>query len=65
MKAIAGHVHERMLERYSHIRMDAKRDAVTALAVSKAVGEDRVPTKLPTVKQKARLTVVRKPSASE
>ena len=25
MKALAGHIHEKMLERYSHIRMAAKR----------------------------------------
>jgi integrase len=32
--AIAGHVSRRMLERYSHVRMDAKRNAMEALAVS-------------------------------
>ena len=37
MKALAGHVHEKMLERYSHIRMAAKREAVEALALPKAV----------------------------
>lgn len=31
MKAIAGHVHEKMLERYSHIRIRAKREAVEAI----------------------------------
>ena len=29
--AIAGHVSRRMLEHYSHIRMDAKRKAVEAI----------------------------------
>jgi hypothetical protein len=29
--AIAGHVSREMLEHYSHIRMQAKRDAVAAL----------------------------------
>ena len=31
LMAIAGHVSKQMLEHYSHIRMDAKRDAVAAL----------------------------------
>lgn len=39
--AIAGHVSRRMLERYSHVRMKAKRTAMEALAVStKAAGYD-------------------------
>src|SRR6476469_8905332 len=39
--AIAGHVSRRMLERYSHVRMEAKRNALEALAVStKAAGYD-------------------------
>ena len=32
--AIAGHVSRRMLERYSHVRMEAKRSAMEALAAS-------------------------------
>jgi integrase len=32
--AIAGHVSRRMLERYSHVRMEAKRTALEGLAVS-------------------------------
>jgi integrase len=32
--AIAGHVSRRMLERYSHVRMEAKRNAMEALAAS-------------------------------
>ena len=32
--AIAGHVSRRMLERYSHVRMEAKRTAMEALAAS-------------------------------
>ena len=32
--AIAGHVSRRMLERYSHVRMEAKRNALEALAKS-------------------------------
>lgn len=39
--AIAGHVSRRMLERYSHVRIEAKRNALEALAVStKAAGYD-------------------------
>jgi integrase len=39
--AIAGHVSRRMLERYSHVRMEAKRAAMEALAVStKIAGYD-------------------------
>jgi integrase len=39
--AIAGHVSRRMLERYSHVRMEAKRTAVRALATSsKTAGYD-------------------------
>jgi integrase len=39
--AIAGHVSRRMLERYSHVRMEAKRNAMEALAAStKAAGYD-------------------------
>jgi integrase len=36
--AIAGHVSRRMLERYSHVRMEAKRTALEALAVSTKTG---------------------------
>jgi hypothetical protein len=32
--AIAGQVSRRMLERYSHVRMEAKRTAMETLAVS-------------------------------
>ena len=39
--AIAGHVSRRMLERYSHVRMEAKRTALEALAAStKTAGYD-------------------------
>jgi hypothetical protein len=37
MLAIAGHVSRRMLERYSHVRMAAKREAVEALITVKNV----------------------------
>jgi len=37
IKAIAGHVSQRMLDRYSHIRLDAKRQALEALAQARHV----------------------------
>lgn len=40
MKALVGHVHGKMLERYSHIRMAAKREAVDAITLPKAVNRD-------------------------
>jgi integrase len=61
MKALAGHVHEKMLERYSHIRMAAKRDAVEALALPKAVnaGVSKANAKANAkVSRKSRLSVV-------
>ena len=45
--AIAGHVSRRMIEHYSHIRMEAKRAAVDAIA--KPVSEPGVAQKLGTV----------------
>jgi integrase len=36
--AIAGHVSRRMLERYSHVRMEAKRTAMEALTKSSKIG---------------------------
>jgi integrase len=49
--AIAGHVSRRMLERYSHVRMEAKRTALEALAEStKTAGYDTThDTKSPAV----------------
>jgi integrase len=39
--SVAGHVSKRMLERYSHVRMEAKRKALEALAAStKRAGYD-------------------------
>jgi integrase len=60
MKALAGHVHEKMLERYSHIRMAAKREAVEALALPKAVNARGVPKESPKVSRKSRLSLVPK-----
>jgi integrase len=65
MKALAGHVHEKMLERYSHIRMAAKREAVEALALPKAVNANGVPKESPKVRRKSRLSVVPKIPVSD
>jgi hypothetical protein len=35
MLALAGHMSRAMLERYSHIRMAAKREAVESLSITK------------------------------
>lgn len=56
MLALAGHMSRVMLERYSHIRMQAKRDAVEALALPKAANADSIPKVLPKVGQKRRLS---------
>jgi len=56
MLALMGHMSRAMLERYSHIRMAAKRDAVEALAFApKSPKSDVVPTKVPTVTDRKRL----------
>ena len=60
MLAIMGHMSRAMLERYSHIRMAAKREAVEALSLTpKAKPEpeksDGVPTKSPTIAQSAKI----------
>jgi integrase len=49
MLALMGHMSRAMLERYSHIRMAAKREAVEALSAPKAKpNSEGVPTKSPT-----------------
>jgi hypothetical protein len=59
MLALMGHMSRAMLERYSHIRMAAKRTAVDALALNcepetEARGaSDGVPTKVPTISKRA------------
>jgi integrase len=68
MKALAGHVHEKMLERYSHIRMAAKREAVAALALPKAVnaGNSNADAKgNAKVSRKSRLSLVAKMPVSD
>ncbi|MGI8745976.1 MAG: tyrosine-type recombinase/integrase [Bryobacteraceae bacterium] len=53
MLAIMGHMSRAMLERYSHIRMAAKRQAVESLSAPKAENAIGVPTNSPTVTKKA------------
>jgi len=60
MMALAGHMSRAMLERYSHIRMAAKREAVESLAFPKAVNANGVPKESPKVNRKPRLSVVSK-----
>ena len=50
MLALMGHMSRAMLERYSHIRMAAKRNAVEALRTAQPMPIlDGLPTKVPTV----------------
>ncbi len=60
MLALAGHMSRAMLERYSHIRMAAKREAVEALSLtpktkSEPEKSDGAPTKSPTVAQSGKV----------
>jgi len=49
MLALMGHMSRSMLERYSHIRMAAKRQAVEALTIAHSEHKlNEVPTKIPT-----------------
>jgi integrase len=52
MMDIMGHMSRAMLQRYSHIRMAAKRQAVESL--SAPAKKTEVPTKSPTVTEKAK-----------
>jgi hypothetical protein len=47
MPALAGHMSRAMVERYSHIRMAAKRTAVEALTLPEAVNANGVPKESP------------------
>lgn len=54
MLALMGHMSRTMLERYSHIRMAAKRDAIAAITLRPAVAEkaensEAIPVKVPVV----------------
>jgi hypothetical protein len=42
MKALMGHMSRAMIERYSHIRMQAKRAAVEALELGISIGPAKV-----------------------
>ena len=57
MLALMGHMSRAMLERYSHIRMAAKRDAVAGVVlrpkVKEAENSELVPVKVPVVEQAA------------
>ena len=53
MLAIMGHMSRAMLERYSHIRMVAKRDAVESLAYPAKL--TTVPPKVPPPSQSAKV----------
>jgi integrase len=59
MKALAGHMSRAMLERYSHIRMQAKRAAVESLTLAKPKVIE-LPKESPKVEQKRRLKLVGK-----
>ena len=50
MLALMGHMSRAMLERYSHIRMAAKRDAVAGVTLRpKGESSEMVPVKVPVV----------------
>jgi hypothetical protein len=52
--ALMGHMSRAMMERYSHIRMAAKREAVEALTIRKPEpNSEAVPTKSTTVEASA------------
>jgi integrase len=56
MLALMGHMSRAMLERYSHIRMAAKRDAVAGVTLAqKGENSEVVPVKVPVVEQPARI----------
>ena len=54
MKALAGHMRRAMLERYSRIRMAAKRDAVESMTLPKSAVKERNPKANVTVDDKVR-----------
>jgi integrase len=56
MLALMGHMSRSMLERYSHIRMTAKRDAVAGVTLSqKGENSEVVPVKVPVAVHPARI----------
>lgn len=48
MESITGHLSRRMLEHYSHVRIEAKREALDALESRRAAKFDEIATKLQT-----------------
>lgn len=56
MLALMGHMSRAMLERYSHIRMAAKRDAVATITLrAKVENSDTLPVKVPVASETATL----------
>jgi hypothetical protein len=56
MLALMGHMSRRMLERYSHVRVKAKREAVEGLTLPEiSIG---VPKESPTVSRKPKVRLV-------
>lgn len=55
MLALMGHMSRSMLERYSHIRMAAKRRAVAGVTLLRVENSELVPVKVPVVKAKTEL----------
>lgn len=59
MLALMGHMSRAMLERYSHIRMAAKREAVEALTTQrKTQNSEQSPTKSPTIENSGKIHIV-------
>ena len=59
MLALMGHTSRAMLERYSHIRLAAKREAVEALTTQRNVqNSETSPTKSPTIDNSAKVYIV-------
>ena len=56
MLALMGHMSRAMLERYSHIRMAAKRHAISGITLrQKGENSEAVPVEVPVVEQPARI----------
>jgi hypothetical protein len=46
MESISGHLSRRLLEHYSHVRIEAKREALDALDVRRAAKFEEITSKL-------------------
>jgi integrase len=64
MMALAGHLSRAMPERYSHIRMAAKRKAVDSLTLTRTLSQGGAPKDSPKVARKPPLSVTLKKSAT-